>query len=97
MEELGFRRVLATSATKMEAKEGKTMSLIEELRKRDTFLTTKEVMTLLNKRRNTICDWVRAGRLSAIRAGNEYLFDPRILAEWLAARTTARTLPKNSA
>jgi hypothetical protein len=31
---------------------------------------------------------VRSGRITAIRAGNAYLFDPRHLADWLATRTT---------
>jgi excisionase family DNA binding protein len=66
------------------------MSLIEELRARQNFLSTVEVMSLLHITRGTLCEWVRSGRITAIRIGNGYLFDPRLLADWLAARTTSR-------
>jgi excisionase family DNA binding protein len=65
------------------------MDLIEELRRRVDYLTTKEVMQLLRVRRNTLCHWVRRGTIGAIRSGNGYLFDPRILADWLRERETA--------
>jgi excisionase family DNA binding protein len=66
------------------------MRLVEELRVRESYLTTKEVMQLLRCRRNTLCRWVRNGRMSAIRSGTGYLFDPRHLAEWLTKRSTSR-------
>ena len=69
-------------------KEGNQMDLIEELRNRGTYLTTNEVMSILGKRRNTLCQWVRTGKMDAIRTGNSYLFDPRTLAAWLAERKT---------
>lgn len=64
------------------------MDLIQQLRQRDTFLNTAEVMNLLDMSRGTLCEWVRAGRISAVRKGNAYLFDPRRLADWLTERTT---------
>ena len=64
------------------------MDLIEELRRTDSFLTTKDVMKLLQVGRNTLCEWVRAGRIPAIRSGNGYLYDPRLLADWLFERST---------
>ena len=64
------------------------MDLIDRLRERSSFLTTKEVMELLQLRRNTLCHWVRAGRLPAIRSGTGYLYDPHRLADWLDQRTT---------
>jgi excisionase family DNA binding protein len=66
------------------------MTLIEELGKRDSYLTTTEVMKLLKMRRNTLCEWIRAGRISAIRTGSGYRFDPYTLAVWLAERTTSK-------
>jgi excisionase family DNA binding protein len=45
-------------------------------------------MELLDMSRGTLCEWVRAGRISAVRKGNAYLFDPRKLADWLANRKT---------
>lgn len=63
-----------------------SMSLSQELRGRQSFLTTVEVMNLLQKTRATLSDWVRSGRIPAIRNGNAYLFDPRELADWIEAR-----------
>lgn len=45
-------------------------------------------MALLGKTRNTLCDWARTGRIPAVRMGNEYLYDPRQLADWLDCRRT---------
>lgn len=64
------------------------MDLIQELRRRESFLTTKEVMELLQLRRNTVCDWANAGRIPAVRTASGYRFDPRVLADWLVARST---------
>ncbi len=64
------------------------MDLIQQLRQRDTYLSTVEVMGILHMTRNTLCAWVRAGRMSAVRSGNAYLFDPQRLADWLTERTT---------
>ncbi len=64
------------------------MSLSEELRSRESFLTTVEVMNLLQKTRAALCERVRSGRIPAVRDGNAYLFDPRELAEWIEARST---------
>ena len=47
------------------------MTLIEQLGKRDRFLTTTEVMKLLKLRRNTLCAWIRAGRITAVRTGQK--------------------------
>ncbi len=62
------------------------LELIEELKQMKRYLSTREVMKLIGVRRTTLCAWVRAGTISAIRVGNGYLFDPHILAEWLAER-----------
>lgn len=67
-----------------------TMGLIDGLRQRTTYLSTIEVMHLLRVTRNTLCEWVRTGHITAIRRGNAYLFDPTTLADWLDTRTTAR-------
>ena len=66
------------------------MDLIGRLRERSSFLTTKEVMELLQLRRNTLCKWVRTGQLPAVRSGNSYLYDPARLADWLLERATGR-------
>jgi excisionase family DNA binding protein len=64
------------------------MDLIQVLRERKSYLTTKEVMQLLRCQRNTLCEWVRTNRIPAVRSGNGYLYDPNHLAEWLAQRST---------
>jgi excisionase family DNA binding protein len=64
------------------------MDLIEELRREERYLSTREVMGLLKIRRTTLCQWVRQGKLTAVRTGNRYLYDPRKLADWLSARQT---------
>jgi len=64
------------------------MNLIDELKQRQSFLSTREVMILLRKTRNTLCQWVRSGKLPAVRLGNEYLYDPRVLADFLSNRLT---------
>jgi excisionase family DNA binding protein len=66
------------------------MDIIEELRNRKTYLPTKEMVGLLRVTRNTLCDWVRVGRLPAIRVGNAYLYDPRMMAEWLTRQQTVK-------
>jgi excisionase family DNA binding protein len=48
------------------------MSLIEELRSKEAYLSTGEVMKLLQVTRNTLCQWVHEGRVTAIRVGNGY-------------------------
>ena len=64
------------------------MDLIEELMTKQSYLSTREVMALLHKTRNTLCEWVRQGKFPAIRVGNEYLFDPREVAAWIERRRT---------
>ncbi len=64
------------------------MNLIDQLKKRSSFLTTKELMELLQLRRHTICDWVKSGHLPAIRTASGYRFDPPVLAHWLEMRST---------
>lgn len=70
--------------------ESERMDLIISLRQRGSYLTSKEVMALIQLRRNTLCAWVRAGRIPAVRTGSGYRFDPRHLADWLSARSTAK-------
>jgi len=68
--------------------QGKYVTLATNLRQQTRCLTTKEVMHLLQLRRNTVCDWVTAGKMPAIRTSSGYRFDPMALASWIEARTT---------
>ena len=49
------------------------MDLIQVLRDRNNYLTTLDVMELLQMTRATLCTWVRTGRIPAVRSGNGYL------------------------
>jgi excisionase family DNA binding protein len=73
------------------------MELIDELRQMERYLSTREVMNLLGIRRTTLCQWVRAGRISAIRLGKGYVFDPRKLAGWLTERETGSRSSRRAA
>ncbi|GAA3762108.1 helix-turn-helix domain-containing protein [Terriglobus aquaticus] len=61
-------------------------SLVDSIRQFDRYLTTREVMNLLQLGRNTICGWCASGRLPALRTPNGYRFDPIALAVWLDSR-----------
>jgi excisionase family DNA binding protein len=61
-------------------------TIIQQLSVRKTYVSSTEVIDILRISRQTFCDWVRAGRLPAIRSGNRYLVDPSVLASWLRAR-----------
>jgi excisionase family DNA binding protein len=73
------------------------LELIEELEQMKRYLSTREVMKLISVRRTTLCAWVRAGKISAIRIGHGYLFDPHILARWLAEREAGSRSPRRAA
>jgi excisionase family DNA binding protein len=59
------------------------VTLVDELERRQTLMTTPEVMDLMGKTRGTICSFVRRGSLSAIRIGASYRFDPKVVAAFL--------------
>lgn len=65
------------------------MQLTKQLRDSKRYLTTTEVMELLSLRRNTLCSWIKTGRMPAILTGNGYRFDPMELADWIDARHTS--------
>jgi hypothetical protein len=43
-------------------------------------------MEILAKSRKTMCAWVKAGEIPAIRMGRDNMFDPWELALWIEAR-----------
>ncbi len=61
-------------------------TIIEKLRARESYLTTKEVMNITRKTRQTLCQWVRLGTITAVRIGKDNMFDPSVVADWLEAR-----------
>jgi excisionase family DNA binding protein len=61
-------------------------TIIRQLAERKTYVPSTECLVILGITRQTFCEWVRAGILPAIRAGNRYLVDPSVLSSWLRAR-----------
>jgi excisionase family DNA binding protein len=55
----------------------------------DRLLTAKQVGELLNVRAYTIYEWVKAGRLPAIREGRTLRFSPAGLEAWVRARSAS--------
>jgi predicted site-specific integrase-resolvase len=55
-------------------------------------LTSKEVMTILRiKTKNTLCRWVRMGKLEAIRRpDHSYVFEESVILAWLENRKTSK-------
>jgi excisionase family DNA binding protein len=68
-------------------------TIIEQLRRRKGYVRTTEAMSLLGGpdkpvARQTLCKWVKAGKLPAVHFGGGFKFDPAVLADYLEARTT---------
>ena len=61
-------------------------TIIDQLKQRKTYSTGTEVMELFCLSRNTLCRYVRDGRLLAVRVGKDNRFDPAVLSAWLEAR-----------
>jgi excisionase family DNA binding protein len=52
-------------------------------------LTTSDVSKLLGIHRETLYQWIRDGRIPAMRIGRNLKFDPAALAVWLEARVAS--------
>jgi hypothetical protein len=61
-------------------------TIIAKLKLRTGYLNTTEVMEILRRSRNTLCAWVKAGDIPALRMGRDNMFDPLELAHWLEER-----------
>ena len=61
-------------------------SLVQTLRVRTDMLTIAEVSDLLGFHEVTLRNWVRAGKLPAVRVAGQWRFDPAELAGWVEAR-----------
>jgi excisionase family DNA binding protein len=61
-------------------------TLVQKLRVRTGLLTIAEVSDLLGFHQVTLRNWVRAGKLPAVRIAGQWRFDPAELAGWLEAR-----------
>jgi excisionase family DNA binding protein len=61
-------------------------TLVQKLRARTGLLSIAEVSGLLGFHEVTLRNWVRAGRLPAVRIAGQWRFDPAELAMWVEAR-----------
>ena len=61
-------------------------SIVAKLKLRTSYLYTTEVMGILRLSRKTLCAWVKAGDIPAVRVGRDNMFDPWELALWIEAR-----------
>jgi excisionase family DNA binding protein len=66
------------------------MNTIEVLRSRSGYLGVVEAAELLNMSRDTLCDWINAGKFKAYRVGNANKIDRLYLADWLEEREMAK-------
>jgi excisionase family DNA binding protein len=61
-------------------------SIVARLKLRTSYLSSTEVMEILRRSRKTLCAWVKAGDIPAVRVGRDNKFDPWELALWIEAR-----------
>jgi excisionase family DNA binding protein len=61
-------------------------TLVQRLRTRSGLLTIAEVSELLGFHEVTLRNWVRAGKLPAVRVAGQWRFDPAELAGWVEER-----------
>lgn len=61
-------------------------TLVQKLRARTGLLSINEVAELLSFHEVTLRNWVRAGKLPAVRIAGQWRFDPLELAGWVEAR-----------
>jgi excisionase family DNA binding protein len=62
------------------------LTLIDQLRKRTSYLTLQETADLLGIHAMTLRKWAKARKIQGLRIGDEIKFDPYVVADWLAAR-----------
>ena len=50
-------------------------SIVAKLKLRTSYLSSTEVMEILRRSRKTLCAWVKARDIPAVRAGRDNMFD----------------------
>jgi len=70
----------------MNAQRQTTGTIIDDLRRRRGYVSSTETMAILGVTRQTLCRWVNAGTITAVRIGKDNKFDPAHLAAWLEQR-----------
>jgi excisionase family DNA binding protein len=66
------------------------MNSKEVLRSRPGYLGVVEAAEILDMSRDTLCDWINAGKFKAYRVGNANKIDRLYLADWLEERELAK-------
>jgi excisionase family DNA binding protein len=66
------------------------MNTIEVLRSRPGYLGVVEAAEILDMSRDTLTDWINAGKFKAYRVGNANKIDRLYLAGWLEKRELAK-------
>jgi excisionase family DNA binding protein len=61
-------------------------TIVQRLRTRSGMLTIAELSDVLGFHEVTLRNWVRAGKLPAVRIAGQWKFDPVELAAWVEAR-----------
>ena len=62
------------------------MTLIDQLRKRKSYLPLQEAAEILGVHTMTVRKWVKTRKLQGYRIGDEIKIDPNVLADWLSTR-----------
>ena len=73
-------------ATQVDYEMAQKHTIINELKNRKTFIKTKELISILDLTKNTLCKYVREGKIAAVRIGNGNGFDPMAVVAYLEAR-----------
>lgn len=68
---------------------GKT-TVVDILRSLERLLTLKEAGAYAGFDGETVRDWVKAGKISAFKVGQEWRIEPKELADFLSARWVAK-------
>jgi hypothetical protein len=62
-------------------------TIAQGLRRRKTYITSAEVREILHKSKATLSRWIQNRKIpGVIRIGNENMFEPVIMANWLESR-----------
>jgi excisionase family DNA binding protein len=62
------------------------MKAIQELRSRPGYIGVRKAALYIDINRDTLIDWINAGKIRASKIGNAFKIDRSDLADWLEAR-----------
>lgn len=70
--------------------DNKSSTVVETLRSLERLLTLKEAGAFSGFDGETVRDWVKAGKISAFKVGQEWRIEPKELADFLSSRWVAK-------